>query len=355
MANKTNKALASLKYGQTLTEGQAAAVAAEWQKALRKAGAAMRAAAAHYEVAAPTTPGYPGPRYRVAAKYCGDLSAYLRAAVAKCMERYGSYYCRATGKSIYYKDYATTEEAAAALAAALKADERRRERFHADRRAILANVGEDLREGLRLGANWENASAAYGHTNDVEVVEDVDRNGYSRACKWPKVTRWARVTIRRGYSLHLVGGLYTFVRGRRINRAGMACQWVEQGRALADVVTVRGYLVRGEHIKARSLAEAKRINAEHRAAILGAVLRERASAAEELARLGAVRVTFADSIAGGNCQPGTRSFVAKVSEVLGYEPESLSGRDVLEFGRRFGVELYAQRAIKAAERREAGK
>lgn len=350
-----NKALAGLKYGQTLTEGQAAAVAAEWQKALRKAGAAMRAAVAHYEVAAPTAPAYPGPRYLVAAKYRGDLSAYLRDKVAESMARRGSYYCGATDELMDFRNYATTEEAAAALAARLKADEKERARRDADRRAILANVGDSLREGLNLGANWENASAAYGHTNDVEVVEDVDRNGYSRACKWPKVMRWARVTIRRGYSLHLVGGLYTFIRGRRIDRAGMACEWAEQGRAFADTVTVRGYLVRGEHIKARSLAEAKRINAEHRAAILGAVLRERASAAEELARLEAVRVTFADSIAGGNCQPGTRSFVARVSEVLGYEPESLSGREVIEYGRRFGLELYARRAVKAAERREAGK
>lgn len=42
MAKNTLKALAGLKYGQTLTEDQAATVVAEWQKALRKAGAAGR-------------------------------------------------------------------------------------------------------------------------------------------------------------------------------------------------------------------------------------------------------------------------------------------------------------------------
>ena len=68
----------------------------------------------------------------------------------------------------------------------------------------------------------------------------------------------------------------------------------------------------------------------------------------------AVRVTLADSISGGNCRPGTLSFVNRVAEVLGYEPESLSGREVIEYGRRFGVELYARRAVKAAARREAG-
>ena len=355
MTNKTGKALAGLKYGQTLTEDQAAAVAAEWQKALKKAGAAMRAAAGHFEITQPTAPGYPGPRYLVAGRYRGDLLAYLRDKVAETMARCVYYSSPFTIYNVVYKDYLATEEAAAALAARLKEDEKERARRRADRRAILANIGEDLREGLRLGANWEDAAAAYGDTNSVAVVEEVDRNGYSCSCKWAKVTRWAHVTIRRGYSLHLVGGLYTFIRGRHIDRAGMACEWVEQGRAFADTAVVRGYLVRGEHIQAASLAAAKRINADHRAARLGALMEERAQAAAELAQLEDVRVTFADSIAGGNCQPGTRSFIARVSDLLGYEPESLSGREVIEYGRRFGVELYARRAVKAAARREAGK
>lgn len=189
MANKTSEALAGLKYGQTLNEAEAAAVAAEWQKAMKKAGAAMRAAAGHFEITQPTAPSYPGPRYLVAGRYRGDLLAYIRDKVAETMARRVYYSSPFNIYSVVYKDYLTTEEAAAALAA----------------------------------------------------------------------------------------------------------------------------------------------------------------------RLEAVRVTFADSINGGNCRPGTLSFVNRVADVLGYEPESLSGAEVLEFGRRFGLELYARRAVKAAARREAGK
>ena len=65
------------------------------------------------------------------------------------------------------------------------------------------------------------------------------------------------IRIRKGYSLVKVNGIPTFIKGTEIDENGMACEWVEQGKAIADIRTIKGFLVNGKHIEAKNLKEAQ--------------------------------------------------------------------------------------------------
>ena len=65
-------------------------------------------------------------------------------------------------------------------------------------------------------------------------------------------------------------------------------------------------------------------------------------------KLSNVMVTFDMSLSSGNCKAGTQSFVNKIEEKLGRKVTELSAYWVLYYGRKFGVEYYAQRAVNYA-------
>jgi hypothetical protein len=158
--------------------------------------------------------------------------------------------------------------------------------------------------------------------------------------------------MKRGYSLHRIGGILTFVRGQKVKREGMACEWFVQNRAYTDTGMIKGYIVKGEHIRAGSLREAKKINARHRREAAAILWGQRATMRAKEKELEKVTVTFDDSIKAGNCSSGTNEFKRKVETLTGKEVDTLTGKEVMRYGKKFHVELYAKRAVAAAMKRE---
>ena len=65
---------------------------------------------------------------------------------------------------------------------------------------------------------------------------------------------------------------------------------------------------------------------------------------------GTLRITFQDSLKAGNCRPGTSEFKHKYEEAIGHEAKDISIADLRKYGKLFGVEYYAERAIQYALR-----
>lgn len=211
----------------------------------------------------------------------------------------------------------------------------------------LYGITDTLRH-LRLGEHTGSMTARYSKTNGIEVHEDFDR--YSGRCKYLKVTRSFTINIRRGWHVVLVGGLLTFVKDVNYSRKGVACEWIEQEREISKIRTVSGFLVRGEHIEAKTLKEAQAISAEHRAMQMARLLNQRKKnerRAEQKAN-GTLRITFQDSLNAGNCRPGTSEFKHKYEEAIGHRANDISIADLRKYGKLFGVEYYAEKAIEYA-------
>lgn len=205
---------------------------------------------------------------------------------------------------------------------------------------------EGILHNLRLGENIGRLDTAYSNENGVAVKEDEER--YSRGCKFWKVTRNFTLLIKKGYHVFYIGGLITFVKGGRIVRDGMACEWVEQGRTISDTTTIKGYLVRGEHIVAKSLKEAKDINAKKRAVQVARLLSARRKAERRAERIanGTVRITFTDSLESGNCRAGTSEFKRKYEDAVGHKVKDITIAELRKYAKQFGVEYYAERVIR---------
>jgi hypothetical protein len=201
---------------------------------------------------------------------------------------------------------------------------------------------------LRRGSNSYIKLAHYSNENGISVSEYYSK--YSSSCPYTKTDRHFTFTIRKGWHLFRIGGLLTFIKGTKIEREGMACEWIEQGREISDIRTVKGFLVRGEHIEAKTLKEAKAINAEHRAMQLARLLsaRKKAERRAEQKANGTLRITFQDSLNAGNCRPGTQEFKHQYEAAIGHEAKDISIADLRKYGKQFGVEYYAEKAIQYA-------
>lgn len=213
----------------------------------------------------------------------------------------------------------------------------------------LYGIANTLRY-LRLGEHTGSMTARYSKANGIEVHEECDR--YSSRCKYWKITRSFTINIRKGWHIVIVGGLLTFVKDTKIDRQGVTCEWVEQDREISRIRTVKGFLIRGEHIEAKTMKEAKAINKEHRAMQLARALsaRKRAERRIEQKANGTLRITFQDSLNAGNCRPGTSEFKHKYEEAIGHRANSISIADLRKYGKLFGVEYYAERTIEYALR-----
>lgn len=237
--------------------------------------------------------------------------------------------------------------------ASIAAMKKRAKMVHDIEAMLTADGFRDLCDAittLRTGSNIDMMTARWADNNGIDCHEFYDNNGYRRSCKFTMVRRSFTLQVRRGWHVFCIGGLLTFAKGSKINREGMACEWVEQGKKIADIRTVKGFLVRGEHIEAKSLKEAKAINAEHRAMQLARLLsaRKKAERRAEQAANGTLRITLQDSLNAGNCLPGTSMFKHRYEAAIGHEAKDISIADLRKYGKLFGVEYYAERAIKYA-------
>lgn len=255
------------------------------------------------------------------------------------------------------KDKAAAEKAAAR---AEKAAEKKRVRdieyvnshiFYENGAAYNYDYETFIDRHIKTGGHVMFRTCEVGRFNAIGCWEQKDFDGYSRSCSFPMIRRGFHLTIKKGYSIRLVGGLITFYRGE-LKRDGMACEWVEQGRAIADIVTKKGYLVRGEHIEAKTLKEAKRINAEKRKQQALVLLNARAKRAQKAAEkkqrmeeLAKYMFSFEDSLNAGNCRPGTQNFKNLVEKEVGHEVNEISLTDLRKYGKMFNLTYYTDRVI----------
>lgn len=198
---------------------------------------------------------------------------------------------------------------------------------------------------LNTGKNIGTLDAHISDKNGVECSESYDYDGYSKRCQFTMVRRSFTLYLKKGYSIYEVGGLITFVRGE-IKRQGVACEWVEQGKAITDIKTVKGFLVRGEHIVAKSLKEAQRISAEKRSKQALSLLNARSKNQLVYQKLGNHMFTFEESLASGNCRPGTQNFKNLYEAAIGHEATEISLADLRKYGKKFGLEEYTERVIR---------
>lgn len=255
------------------------------------------------------------------------------------------------------KDKAAAEKAAAR---AEKAAEKKRVRdieyvnshiFYENGEAYNLDYETFIERHIKTGGHVMFRTCAVGRFNAIGCWEQKNFDGYSRRCQFPMIERGFHLTIKKGYSIRLVGGLITFYCGE-FKRDGMACEWVEQGRAIADIDTKKGYLVRGEHIEAKTLEEAKRINAEKRKQQALDLLNARAKRAQKasekkqrMEELAKYMFTFEDSLNAGNCRPGTHNFKNLVEREVGHEVNEISLADIRKYGKMFDLSYYTDRVI----------
>ena len=199
---------------------------------------------------------------------------------------------------------------------------------------------------IRNGSHVGTVSASYSNKNEVCCHEQCE--SYSRRYRYPKVVRHFTLHVRKGWHVFNIGGLITFVKGGSIDRAGMKCQWVEQGSAISDLATVDGYLVRGQHIKAKSLKEAVAINNKSREKQLASILKARHRKSDNYKKLadGTLRISVVDSLESGNCYAGTLNFKNRYEAAIGHKADDITMADLRKYGKEFGVTLYAERVIR---------
>lgn len=198
---------------------------------------------------------------------------------------------------------------------------------------------------LNVGTNTGTISAHIAEENGVECCEWKDYDGYSRSCDYTMIRRSFTLNLKKGYKIYNVGGLITFVRGE-IKRQGVACEWIEQGKAIADIKTVKGFLVRGEHIVAKSLKEAQHISAEKRSKQALSLMNDRNKNKLSYQKLIGHMFTFEESLASGNCRPGTQNFKNRYEAAIGHEATEISLADLRKYGKKFGLEEYTERVIR---------
>ena len=198
---------------------------------------------------------------------------------------------------------------------------------------------------LNTGSHLDELSAYIGRENGINWYESMEFDGYSKSCRFPMIRRSFSLYLKKGYNIHIIGGLITFVRGE-IKRQGVACEWIEQGKAIDDIETVKGFLVRGEHIVAKSLKEAQRINAEKRNKQALSLLNARSKDQLVYQKLGNHMFTFEESLASGNCRPGTQNFKNRYEAAIGHEATEISLADLRKYGKKFGLEEYTERVIR---------
>lgn len=236
-----------------------------------------------------------------------------------------------------------------------KAEEKARKAYEAEQKRVSSCIDGDnsvygfIVSNLRTGDHTGRICGRIADENNIVCDEERDFDGYSRICQFAMIRRFFTLNIKKGFRVRNVGGLITFYKGE-FNRQGMKVDWIEQGRSIADITKHTGYLVRGEHIEAKSLREAVRINEEHRAMKLARILskRKRAERREEEKQNGSLKITFADSLNAGNCRPGTQEFKNKYEEAIGHKATSISIADLRKYAKQFGVEYYAEQAIEYA-------
>lgn len=292
----------------------------------------------------------------VVAQKVKEYQSYIRGVLRRCKEIDTKGLSLEEGAKMWLKyQNQLKKEQEKEQKAREKAEEKARKAYESEQKRVSMmidgyfSVFGFVIANLRTGENTGRICGRIADENNIVCDEERDFDGYSRRCKFAMIRRFFTLNIKKGFRVRNVGGLITFYKGE-FYRQGMKVEWIEQGRSIADITKHTGYLVRGEHIEAKSLREAVRINEEHRAMKLARILskRKRAERREEEKQNGSLKITFADSLNAGNCRPGTQEFKNKYEEAIGHKATSISTADLRKYAKQFGVEYYAEQTIEYA-------
>lgn len=120
--------------------------------------------------------------------------------------------------------------------------------------------------------------------------------------------------------------------------------WVEQGRGF-NLKTVTGYLIKGHHIKAKNLTQARKKVEIERKKLLTILQKKRSLDQMKTKPLNTVWVQLEDSLAAGNCRPSSEAFAKHIYKLLGATGPVAVRADFLLEQRN---DIYTQRAVSAA-------
>lgn len=146
-----------------------------------------------------------------------------------------------------------------------------------------------------------------------------------------------------GYNYSVIGNLLTVWEGKMKRTEVKEVTWWEQSRGM-DVKSVRGYLYRGYHVKAKSADKAKAKIDKERQKAAAKIIASRQAANYPLEK---VWVGIKDAANAGNCMAGIRNFASRA----GINPGKIGavrGDYLLEIANKYGNQSNVQRAIKAA-------
>ncbi len=258
------------------------------------------------------------------------------------------------------KMYILRSKQAATRAAKAKRQQLRREQIAIERDYKKAHPFLNKEEELaKIFEKTYNLSvngylSTYYAVNGTKKIQDIkievwtsqnwDKARECKAYKWSTTEYNYSLQVPARYNFAVIGGLLTFWRGK-LDRNGVKCSWIEQGRGVSNFVVRTGYLIKGEHIGCASLQKALKICAEHRAKRLTVLLAARRKKIETDALLSTTYCTFKDSIAAGNCMSGSNNFCNKLFADLGAEVDQITLADLRKYGKKYGVETYAERVI----------
>ena len=212
-------------------------------------------------------------------------------------------------------------------------------------RRIAALVEQALPEVSGAGRRYVTVSIDPGATAPeyAHSTSYGDRNTVARRYRYPVIDHHHTLTLAPSHRVLVEGGIITIVRRSEYARTGCRAWWLVRSTGYSHRV-VEGWLVRGVHVRARSLQAAQRRVAAQRSATAANLWRKRTADAA----LRRVWVSREDSLAAGNCAAGTDNFVDKISRALGGTPGAVRADWLIDFAQSVGELFRARRAVSAA-------
>lgn len=174
---------------------------------------------------------------------------------------------------------------------------------------------------------------------------------WSRNGQWSGTDSHARLTVTtrclRAMAGRIVVGDLITLDCESVGPREFRATWAEQSRGF-DLKLVEGWIIRGQHVKASSLASARKKARRERNAQASNLWAERTRVAGLEQDLSRIQVTRADSLAAGNCKAGTQNFIRSR---LGF----LKNADSIRADHLLAIEdsKFTRRAIAAARRKMA--
>lgn len=180
--------------------------------------------------------------------------------------------------------------------------------------AVASRIGRRLESAWpyrRSKSRWAGGDHVVSVTiaDSVPVAHGETRRAWSKNGKWSgtdsraTLAITARAVAEFGERGLIVGGLVT-LDAERVGPREYRAVWAEQSRGVS-LRSVHGWIIRGYHVTANSLEQARARAAIARRPALAAALAWRASSRRDSAALRHVWVGTTDSIAAGNCPAGT--------------------------------------------------